>query len=97
MREAVEIAGLLDVAAAHDGRKPQHLGVHLAALRDERRQPLDDRFEQRSAAVDAVAAGRLEQGAAERFEPVLGKAGGSSVLAGFKCKHGGLEVKVGEF
>jgi hypothetical protein len=88
MREAVEIAGLLDVAAAHHRRKSQHLGVGLAVLRDQRRQRLDDGFEQPRAGMDTMAAGRLKQRAAERVEPVFGAVGASAVPAGFEgCKH----------
>jgi hypothetical protein len=34
-----------DRILANDRGKPQHLGVRLAALGDERRQPLDNRFD----------------------------------------------------
>jgi hypothetical protein len=37
--------------------------------------------------MDAIAAGRLKQGTAERLEAVLGKVGASGLLAGFKRKH----------
>jgi hypothetical protein len=43
--KTLEVSGLLDVAAAHHRRKAQHLGAGLAVPCDQRRQPLDDRFE----------------------------------------------------
>jgi hypothetical protein len=49
--ESTTVPGLLHVAAAHHRREPEHLGAGLAAPRDQRRQPLDDRFEERGAAM----------------------------------------------
>jgi hypothetical protein len=71
--KAAEVPGLLHVAAGHHRREPQHLGAGLAAPRDQRRQPLDDRFEERGAAMNAGAAGRREQRPAEHIQPVFGR------------------------
>jgi hypothetical protein len=91
MRKAVEIACLLDVAAGHHRRKPQHLSVGFAAPRDQRRQRAYDGLEQRRAAMDTIAAGWFKQRAAERLEPIVGAArtvDASCLLAGFeRCQH----------
>jgi hypothetical protein len=60
MGKAAEVPGLLHVAAAHHRREPQHLGAGLAVPRDQGRQPVDDRLEERGAAMNAGAAGRRE-------------------------------------
>ena len=71
--KARQVPGLLDVAAAHHRRKPQHLGAGLAVPRDQRREPFDHRLEQRRAAVNAGTAGLREQRTAEHIEPVFGQ------------------------
>ena len=72
MREAFQIAGALQLPAAHDRRKAQDLGARLAVARDEGRKARDHILENRCARINALDAGRQQQRLGKRIQRTIG-------------------------
>jgi hypothetical protein len=68
--EAAEVAGLLDMGAAHHRREPQDLDVRIAMARDQDVEAVDHALEHGGAREDAVDPGRMEQRLGRQLERI---------------------------
>jgi hypothetical protein len=62
MREAVEVAGLFYVSAAHDRWKPEDLAFRITVARYKSRKTFDNLLEHRRPSIYAGGVHRTEQG-----------------------------------
>ena len=91
IREALQIAVALEVAAAHDGREAEHFGAGLAMAGDQRAEALDHVFVKCGTGVDAVGAHRAEQRLAQRRLAIAGGGGEYFVRQG-ELPEGGITI-----
>ncbi|MHC2366478.1 hypothetical protein ACVIQT_001116 [Bradyrhizobium diazoefficiens] len=70
VRKALEIAGLLELGAAHHRWEAQRFGAGFAMAGDQRGEPLDDALIERGAGVDTVRAHAVEQLVGEMIERI---------------------------
>src|SRR5579863_8837484 len=68
MRKAFEVAGFLQLPAAHHRREAQDFRIRLAIARDQRTKSVDDLLEHGRARVNAVDAARQQQRLRDRIQ-----------------------------